>query len=85
MDAGFAGSAGECDAAVAWLSGGRRWLLLVVCLGLALLAAQMGAPAALAAPTVYPSYGSVLSNQPGLAVCCEHTSMASSRVRLRFI
>ena len=55
MEAGFAGSVGERHGAVAWLRGGRRWLLLVVCLGLALLAAQVGAPAALAAPTVYPS------------------------------
>ena len=55
MEAGFAGLVGERHGAVAWLRGGRRWLLLVVCLGLALLAAQVGAPAALAAPTVYPS------------------------------
>ena len=55
MEAGFAGSVGERHGAVAWLRGGRRWLLLVVCLGLALLAAQVGAPAASAAPTVYPS------------------------------
>ena len=55
MEAGFAGLVGERHGAVAWLRGGRRWLLLVVCLGLALLAAQVGAPAASAAPTVYPS------------------------------